>query len=544
MVRAELTYNPYLLKTEIKFNGDPPRINSLVEKYENQNLQTWVNLIPAIFYDEMNGYGFILEFNGTDLDYSELEKSFVRAGVGKDKVQLLHRGTLGSRKEKNESLNLLLEWLDENRNKRFDFEAFSSANKDLFERVYPLALIGGIADDSELFSDISVDVDSINSADELQNTDLYNTPIVLYIDKKSLPVLRHNIRTLLERSDISLNQLFFIISPAVDNQIEREIQDLGIYELQKVDSLSDSEIHRYIELFPMSDSIHNTLDVIKKEADEIEKELDEDNRANEINNSDTHDKLKRIENIIGRLKETSNKLNDVGELEESEDLSGAKNALLTSVKEWKIKKTKIIKIDEAKRLSQEYESDVNKYYEKFCVDARDIYSRCCDSLIVKCRDLYHEAEYDETFDTDSIQPLVLNNYVIPPLAGDLMEIKEEQFYLPKEDLFGKIFKQSQDNGIYEMHSTTTFYYEKWREYVSDVVNSVAELVIDNVNSNLLDFYDRLSERYCGHIDEIIHELLGEKTKITSRLSDEEKNLQQDNEWFMALCEHISGIERG
>ena len=32
----------------------------------------WVEHIPRILYDEMNGYDFDLEFSGTELDYNEL----------------------------------------------------------------------------------------------------------------------------------------------------------------------------------------------------------------------------------------------------------------------------------------------------------------------------------------------------------------------------------------------------------------------------------------------------------------------------------------
>ena len=58
MINAELSYNPYLMETNIRFNGQPPRINSLVEKYQNMSLQSWISRIPKIFYDEMNGYYF------------------------------------------------------------------------------------------------------------------------------------------------------------------------------------------------------------------------------------------------------------------------------------------------------------------------------------------------------------------------------------------------------------------------------------------------------------------------------------------------------
>ena len=76
MIKAELSYNPYLCETEVRFNGQPPRINSLIEKYQNVVLQDWINELPQIFHDEMNGYDFELEFCGTELDLAEIEGAF------------------------------------------------------------------------------------------------------------------------------------------------------------------------------------------------------------------------------------------------------------------------------------------------------------------------------------------------------------------------------------------------------------------------------------------------------------------------------------
>jgi len=58
MVKADLSYNPYLNETTIRFNGKKPRINSLVEKYEDKLLYEWIDKLPQIFHDEMNGYGY------------------------------------------------------------------------------------------------------------------------------------------------------------------------------------------------------------------------------------------------------------------------------------------------------------------------------------------------------------------------------------------------------------------------------------------------------------------------------------------------------
>ncbi|MGL4953199.1 MAG: hypothetical protein ACRC5Q_05290, partial [Culicoidibacterales bacterium] len=69
MVKAELSHNPYILETKVKFNNQPPKINSLIEKYEQKNLHTWIDKIPTIFYQEMNGYDFEFDFSGTETDF-------------------------------------------------------------------------------------------------------------------------------------------------------------------------------------------------------------------------------------------------------------------------------------------------------------------------------------------------------------------------------------------------------------------------------------------------------------------------------------------
>ena len=48
MVKAELSYNPYLQETKIRFNGRSPRVNSLVEKYQKEKLQDCGAIIRAV----------------------------------------------------------------------------------------------------------------------------------------------------------------------------------------------------------------------------------------------------------------------------------------------------------------------------------------------------------------------------------------------------------------------------------------------------------------------------------------------------------------
>ena len=41
MVKVELKYNPYVLETKVYFNGQLPKINSQIEKFENKRLFVW-----------------------------------------------------------------------------------------------------------------------------------------------------------------------------------------------------------------------------------------------------------------------------------------------------------------------------------------------------------------------------------------------------------------------------------------------------------------------------------------------------------------------
>ena len=81
MVKAELNYNPYLLETKILFNAQPPKINSQVEKFQAMPLQKWLPQLPVVFYAEMNGYDFDLDFSGTALDFSQLKSALEAAKV-------------------------------------------------------------------------------------------------------------------------------------------------------------------------------------------------------------------------------------------------------------------------------------------------------------------------------------------------------------------------------------------------------------------------------------------------------------------------------
>ena len=121
------------MEFKAKFNGKEPHINSLVEKYNKTPLQIWINDIPHMLYDEMNGYDFDLEFIGPDLEYDDLISSFKYAGISNDDVRCIHTKSMEGRIEKLKKILGLNDWLENNTNSRFDLESFKLDNQDIFD---------------------------------------------------------------------------------------------------------------------------------------------------------------------------------------------------------------------------------------------------------------------------------------------------------------------------------------------------------------------------------------------------------------------------
>ena len=187
MIKAELIHNPYLLSTEVRFNEQEPKINCQIEKYENMPLKDWVDKVPDIFYDKMNGYDFDLYCTGTVPDFNEIKAAFEAAGVSPKQVRLFHKNEIEDSETKSAEIDALLEWLKQHPNRKFNYDEFLQRNEELFEGSYPYILIGR---DAPEIMPMSISPESIDSAMELINTNLSGTPILFYIDEAKRKKMR------------------------------------------------------------------------------------------------------------------------------------------------------------------------------------------------------------------------------------------------------------------------------------------------------------------------------------------------------------------
>lgn len=544
MVKAELSYNPYLLETKIKFNGQEPRINSLVEKYQHETLQNWIKKIPSIFYDEMNGYDFELEFSGTKLEYEDLEIALADAGVTSNMVRLFHKNELDCRLAKTEKIDELLKWFEENPNRKFDFQIFKEQNEELFNSDYVCVVLNAPVGTHELGVKYAVSIENIESVSELNNTSLLHTPIIIWLDESTLINMKSNLKYFFNRKDVQHNQIYFWVSPEQNAaSIERTIKDLGIEKPQLINKIDNANIKRYLETYPVTDYIFDVITLLREKELQIANVLEQENEESMISNREIHTQIDSLEDIIKRLKESLALFVNRDNIDVSTTMQIAKAKFLNSIQNWKNKKTKITKEYEATNLAQDLDNQVQKLYQEFC---RKIDSICTDmqtAIESEYKSWYESANYNLEF-TPSISCVKNSIYkAIPNMSSKLLEMKEEKYVTQREDLFGMLFKSSSDKEVTQVLEIT-FDCQEWREYAISIAEPIALEIIQENEMILKTYVTELAEIYQVQLNELIKERTEVKEAVSAQLSDDEQKLQDDNDWFVSFQDQLRVIERG
>lgn len=358
MISAELQHNPYLLETDVKFNGQSPKINSQIEKYENQLLSDWVKNVPKIFYDEMNGYDFDLFFSGTEYDFQKLNQAFAQLGVTPEQVRLIMRNELEDAEVKSGEINQMIAWLRAERNRQFDFDAFYDANKGLFEETFSCVVVRGM---DELTEGLSFILENVKSVKEIAGTNLTYVPVVFVVEESTLWQFRNELTELLSRNDIEQKQLFFYISPAMDKDyVIRFICDLGVDDPQIIASINDGNVATYIKNYPMVAYVSEVIRIVEHEVHTMEVRLKEKNEKSAIENAEVYDQISKLEGMIEKIKESDGRFVDLDNYAGGTRFDELKDELEGSIRKWKIRKTKVVGESNIDKNATEYEQELLK----------------------------------------------------------------------------------------------------------------------------------------------------------------------------------------
>ena len=544
MIKAELNYNPYLLETSIKFNGQGPRINSLVEKFQGGSLQKWVYRIPDIFYDEMNGYDFELEFSGTERDYQEVVNAFRRKGVTEEEVRLFHKNVLGNRYEKSRLITQLIKWLEENNNRNFDFNKFKIENMNLLYSSYIYIIFQGSQLNTASIVDKGISVEHVDSVEELRNTELKNTPILLYLSKENIESFQRNLKYFMLRDDVEYAQLFFLLNPSLETEkVERIIKDLGISEPNIVSDIFDEAVKKYIELYPVSEYLYSVILLLRNITNDLSEHLQAESEKCAIENREVHAHITQYEDTIRRLKQARRNFINRDNIEVPIEWINIENELMNTISNWRKRKTKIVDEQDAELIANEFESDVKGYYSQFgekMVNAANAVKQNIDATF---QNWYGNAEFDSSY-----QPKA-EGYIIPEfskeiiVADELKKLYEEEYVQPKEDILGMFFKTSSEPPK-EPVLQKAYYYQSWRNYVIEVVEPKEKEAINGLFESIKTYEQKISELYINHLSELIEEQTQLKNREAAKLSDEERMLQNDIDWLVKVQDQLKVIARG
>ena len=546
MVKVELSYNPYLLETEIKFNGSPPMINSEVEKYKDKMLQNWMQKLPRIFYDEMNGYDFDLEFSGPLLEFEQLEGTFLENGITKDKVRLILKNELESVLKKNLRLTDLLDWIRINRNRKFNYRSFEENNIDLIENSYLLFIVNNTESYSKVMEQYKVNVELINSIEELPN-EFYNFPVLFDLNEENYKESFYILRMLLNQNDVSDEQLFFYIHGQVDKQIFiRTIKDLGVSRPKVVDDISDVKILHYLEVYPITTHIQNSILILRDELNILKEGLFSEIEKSRKDNELVYKEIEKLENLLIRLNTAFGKVIDLKDLVIDSNNYSPAEKFISKLENWRKRKFKMNSDNEAVEVINSLNEEIAKFYNEYIFDSVMFFENQIDEVSSSLDYIYVAADYNDHF-TPQIKPkLDLNKYTLPDMTAELKACRKVNLVekpLEIRDFLNTFSKKSTSNPI-EMVEQVSYLYNDFREVVKRKFQILSNQIIDLIMQELSEYKFNIIEAYVRHLTQIINEKNQQKEDITLRLSQDEQELQNDKNWLEDFEDQLNLIERG
>lgn len=541
MITAELNHNPYLLTTEVRFNGQPPRINSQVEKYDAMMLKDWIDRIPQIYHDEMNGYDFDLLFTGTKSDFESLQTVFTANGISEDDVRLFHKNELEDAQVKSDAVDALVQWLRDHPNRKFDFGAFYDEHAEFFESAYPYVIINGSED---VVVHPQVSAEHVRSAAELQDTVLVNTPVLFYLEPATTKLSREDLKLILRRPDVRQNQLFFLLHPQLNvDQVRRVIMDLGVEKPQIVTSCSAESVLTYFRDYPITDYVREFIKLFRKTIAPIEEELEAANRESEILNAEIYGCIEQLDNHLELLKEADLYFTERDNYSTNRAFSAVQQTLFQQIGNWRNWRTKVVGDAECVAAAKVYEADIAKHMAVFTAEAQNIYYTLAEQLRNEFRENYRKQGMALDFEIEQTTLQLMTECDQIDLFDELLALEEVTYEEQKLD-FKAFFRMSGTAEEREKVRVVTCYYNQWRDKaLHHVTSAVLQWVEDNT-AQLCSYYNALAEEYHAQLQSLIEIQSQKKDEVSAQLSDDERRLREDNDWLVEFKDKLAHIERG
>lgn len=539
MVTAELKHNPYLQKTSAKFNGHNPRINCELENYEMLPLADWVDFIPTLFYNEMNGFDFDLDFVGTKHDFEIIKAAFRRANVSEEDVRIFLKNEIETPDVKTKRIDSIIEWLKNNQNNRFDYMKFIEKNKNLFE--YSCSYIM-VRINEEVDFDYNINVEKVNDVNELVNTSLLNTAIVFYLTENTMQKFREELVSLLKREDVKENQLFFLLDNKLsEEKILRVIHDLGINNPQRVSSVKDKIIQKYLRNYPISEYVREVINVLENVYLEIQSKFSKDYSIAQKKNKEIHDKITRLDATIYLHRRSKIYYSDIDNYKLPETMTNVSDVLREEIMNWKKKTTKIKGESACAELAVDFNEKLKLFFDSLVLTIKEMCEEEADKIKNELHDNY--ISFTKVDYIPSLIPVKFSDTIQSPnLVNEFLMLKKVIMEQPSNGLFD-LFKKSsneQKNPI----PIIVCMLEDWRKVGFEKYDVLIKALIKENFEKLKGYRSILCKKYIEKSDELLNTVISNKEREVLKLSDEDKVMQIDRDWIDELRNLLDILERG
>jgi len=538
MVKVELKYNPYVLETKVYFNGQLPKINSQIEKFENKRLFVWSDKLLDILYSEMNGYDFDLDFSGTKADYEKIKYLI-------EKNHLNSEIRLEEAAKKCRRFKEMITWLKRSSIEEFHFPEFWEINQEyIIENNLLYVLVDKKVADFSI-EDLDVNVESIDSISQLpENIGFY--PVLLVLDADKEAEFRQNLLALLQRKDLIADQIFILISENVNLAYYiRLINDLGLKQPQFIHSIDSPLIYDYFENYVRIDFLFKALRILETQKDLISTKLDQKFETMKQNNREIFEKISKLDKEIADIQSAIEQFENwhlVMYKNEFEKLYVQLNEIIIH---WKSRTKQIRNDSEAEKMMKELQGLTEKSLFEFKNAANRLFDDKLSELMNIFSRIYKDSNIQDSFYVHSRNELIISKYEVKNFSEKLRVLRQERL-VPKEDIFGLINRivKNEQNKIHELVPDITYDLDKFREIACNETLPIAQNLLIDIENGLQSIQLYIVDEYKTHLSTILNEKLLEKANEANRLSAAEKHLQDKKDWLIEFSSQLSEIERG
>lgn len=544
MVKVELNYNPYVLETKVYFNGQLPKINSQIEKFENKRLFVWSDRLLDILYSEMNGYDFDLDFSGTKADYEKI-KYLIEKNHLNSEIHLNFVNRLQEAAKKCSRFNEMIAWLKRSAIEEFHFPEFWEINQEyMIENNLLYVLVDKKVADFSI-EDLDVNVESIDSISQLpENIGFY--PVLLVLDADKEAEFRQNLLALLQRKDLIADQIFILISENVNLAYYiRLINDLGLKQPQFIHSIDSPLIYDYFENYVRIDFLFKALKILETQKDMTSSKLDQKFETMKQNNREIFEKISKLDKEITDIQLSIEQFENWHLVMYKNEFEKLYVQLNETITQWKSRKKQIRDDSEAEKMMKELQDLAERSLFEFKNAANRLFDDKLAELMNIFSRIYRDSNIQDSFYVHSRNELIISKYEVNNFSEKLKDLRRESF-VPKEDIFGFINRivKNEQNKIQELVPDITYDLDKFREIACKETLPIAQNLLTDIENRLQSIQLYIVDEYKTHLSTILNEKLLEKANEANRLSAAEKHLQDKKDWLIEFSSQLSEIERG